>query len=396
MPCRFIQIPIELINYVKAKKLSGLQYSLWLFLYSLDPFGDRFVPIPSPEQIAIELNVCARSIQRAAQRLTDLDLFDFNVNTWCAKNTTSNKNSQRTKRSKCGQNDPWIETQTKRSPKGQKAPIDFPKTVHSKQSTASQTNTDKLDLSYKSETTSKQVNNQEPDLVIDFWVEDDIDSSTSLPNQDLKEGSNSAQVELKIKTESKNQPKNKEGGTSIEADLIFDGSLNKRSPINTGVTKDYKNNMVFIFKLFQSARFVCEEDHIIFYFLSRGLENPLIDLWDSVLYPEDPLCLREGYKDGDHAEEEEEKGDRSRENNFKIDYFDSLFRENNADSKLSGLLPTVSPSSYDPDTQHATPNTQIPRPWLISGKLDPKFVDWLAQKWSIKYGDNLHTARSNV
>ena len=60
MPASFIQIPIELINYVKAKKLSGLQYSLWLFLYSLDPFGDRFVPIPSPEAIASELNVCAR------------------------------------------------------------------------------------------------------------------------------------------------------------------------------------------------------------------------------------------------------------------------------------------------------------------------------------------------
>ena len=271
MPCRFIQIPIELINYVKAKKLSGLQYSLWLFLYSLDPFGDRFVPIPSPEQIASELNVCARSIQRAAQRLADLDLFDFNVNTWCAKNTTINKNSkqrtknqegdqllrnrgglnnnlligkkqdgsiktpsistsslgfgdksclsninninsslpdflrpsrQRTKRSKCGHSDPNVETQTKRSSKGQKDPIDSPKTVHSKQSTASQTNTDKLDLSYKrdkSDLSSKQINNQEPDLEVDFWVEDNIDNSTSLPNQDLKEGSNWGLVELKIK-----------------------------------------------------------------------------------------------------------------------------------------------------------------------------------------------------
>ena len=184
MSCRFIQIPIELINYVKAKKLSGLQYSLWLFLYSLDPFGDRFVPIPSPEQIAIELNVCARSIQRAAQRLADLDLFDFNVNTWCAKNTTINKNSQRTKRSKCGQKDPFVETQTKRSSKGQKDPIDSPKTVHSKQSDGSQTITDKLDLSYKRETASKQVNDKEPDLEVDFWVEDNIDNSTSLPNQD--------------------------------------------------------------------------------------------------------------------------------------------------------------------------------------------------------------------
>ena len=242
MPCRFVQIPIELIDYVKAKKLSGLQYSLWLFLYSLDPFGDRFVPIPSPEQIAIELNVCARSIQRAAQRLADLDLFDFNVNTWCAKNTTSNKNNTRTKRSECGQNDPYVASPTKRSPLGQKAPIDSPNPATSKQSTAFQTYTNKLDLSYKSETTSKQINNQEPDLEIDFWLEDNVDSSTSLPNQDLKEGSNSACVELKLEAN----------------------------------------------------------------------EN------------------------------------------------------------------------------------QAPRPWLIEGKLDPKFVEWLAQKWSIKYGDNLYTARANV
>ena len=130
--------------------------------------------------------------------------------------------------------------------------------------------------------------------------------------------------------------------------------------------------------------------------MQQNLKNPLIDLWDSALYPEDPLCLREGYKDGDRAEEEEEKGDRSRENNFKIDEFDANFRENNADSQLSRLPSPLSPSFSLSNGHWPMANVQIPRPWLISGKLDPKFVEWLAQKWSAKYGDILHTARSNV
>ena len=75
----FVQIPFELINYVRSLKLSGTQYDLWLYLYSRDPYGDRFVEIPSPAEIAVELGVNSRTIQRAAQRLQDADLFDFAI-----------------------------------------------------------------------------------------------------------------------------------------------------------------------------------------------------------------------------------------------------------------------------------------------------------------------------
>ena len=78
----FVQIPIDLIQYARSLNLSGTQYDLWLYLWSKDPFGDRFVNLSSPEEIAAELGANKRTIQRAAQRLSDVDLFDFQVEQW--------------------------------------------------------------------------------------------------------------------------------------------------------------------------------------------------------------------------------------------------------------------------------------------------------------------------
>jgi hypothetical protein len=110
----FVQIPIDLIKYVRSLKLSGTQYDLWLYLWSKDPWGDRFVEISSPEVIAAELGVNPRTIQRAAQRLQDADLFDFQIEAWKCRNTTCStpintsdkKIRVRTKRSNPGQKDP--------------------------------------------------------------------------------------------------------------------------------------------------------------------------------------------------------------------------------------------------------------------------------------------------
>lgn len=35
-------------------------------------------------------------------------------------------------------------------------------------------------------------------------------------------------------------------------------------------------------------------------------------------------------------------------------------------------------------------------PWVIDGKLDPNFRDWLAGKWLAEYGKDIHTQRANV
>jgi hypothetical protein len=82
----FVQIPSELIAYVRSLKLTGTQYDLWLYLYSLDPYGDRFVEIPPPKEIAEVLKVDYRTIERAAQRLVDCNLFEFQIERWKAKN----------------------------------------------------------------------------------------------------------------------------------------------------------------------------------------------------------------------------------------------------------------------------------------------------------------------
>ena len=200
MPASFIQIPIDLIRYVSERKLSGLQYRLWLHLFALDPFGDRYVPIPSPEEIALELGVCARSISRAAQRLIDLDLFDFNVNSWSAKNTIINKSgkkSPRTKRSNFGQKDPGCTNETKKSDSRQKDPTDKPGATNNRHSEPSHTVSDlKQTLSYESEGQENKANIEDIEPIADYWLEDEVDCTTLVKSEDLKEGSNSARVEL--------------------------------------------------------------------------------------------------------------------------------------------------------------------------------------------------------
>ena len=88
----FAQIPLELIRHVRKLRLSGAEYDLWLYLWELDPFGDRWVEIPTPSEIARQLNVDRRTIQRASNTLQEFGLFEFEIKRWRVKNTTvSNK-----------------------------------------------------------------------------------------------------------------------------------------------------------------------------------------------------------------------------------------------------------------------------------------------------------------
>lgn len=128
----FVQIPIDLIGYVRSLKLTGAQYELWLYLWELDPYGDRWVEVPSPDAIAQFLKVSARTITRATQRLQDCKLFDFNIERWKCRNTTvsakthnfsTDKNIRvRTKRSQCGQFDPSADKKIPVSADGSNCP----------------------------------------------------------------------------------------------------------------------------------------------------------------------------------------------------------------------------------------------------------------------------------
>lgn len=84
----FAQIPLDLIRHVRTLKLSGAEYDLWLYLWELDPFGDRWVEIPPPSEIAKHLNVDRRTVQRASSALQEFGLFEFEIKKWRIKNTT--------------------------------------------------------------------------------------------------------------------------------------------------------------------------------------------------------------------------------------------------------------------------------------------------------------------
>jgi DNA-binding MarR family transcriptional regulator len=75
----FVTIPCSVIEYVRTLKLTGTQYAFWLYLLVLDPYGDRWIEVPSPSELAPVFKVDIRTLQRAAQRLDDADLFEFEV-----------------------------------------------------------------------------------------------------------------------------------------------------------------------------------------------------------------------------------------------------------------------------------------------------------------------------
>jgi len=128
----FVQIPVWLIDYILTLKLSGTQYALLLYLWTIDPYGDRWHDIPPPEEIAAVLNVDARTVQRAAQRLQDCELFELQIKRWRVRNTTLSARSpdfppgkgiqMRTKRSKSPKVDLFVQNRIKMSENGQMDP----------------------------------------------------------------------------------------------------------------------------------------------------------------------------------------------------------------------------------------------------------------------------------
>lgn len=148
---KFVQIPIALIRKIRSFKLSGTQHALWLLLCELDPFGDRWVNLPSPSEIAEILEVDTRTIERAAHRLSDLGLFDFQVKSWRGKNNNGSKIASKfssekgIQSSESGQDDPildkTIQFPTKRSNSGQPDPNQEPKPLSSEDPKLSHTTT---------------------------------------------------------------------------------------------------------------------------------------------------------------------------------------------------------------------------------------------------------------
>jgi hypothetical protein len=81
-----VQIPTELLRLVRSHRLTSAEYSFWLYLCEIAPSGD-FTDIPPPEDIARELRINPRTVERAARRLSDLNLFTFQTKSWRASNS---------------------------------------------------------------------------------------------------------------------------------------------------------------------------------------------------------------------------------------------------------------------------------------------------------------------
>jgi len=121
-----------MIDYILTLKLSGTQHALLLYLWKLDPYGDRWQEIPPPEEIALLLGVDPRTVQRAAQRLQDCELFELQIKRWRVRNTTVSATSphfspgkgiqMRTKRSRSPKVDLFVQNRIKMSENGQMDP----------------------------------------------------------------------------------------------------------------------------------------------------------------------------------------------------------------------------------------------------------------------------------
>jgi hypothetical protein len=154
---KFVQIPIALLRKIRSFKLTGTQHDLWLLLCEFDPFGDRWIDVPPPSELATLLGVDARTVERAARRLQDLGLFDFQIKNWKVKNSKGSKSlgdfstDNGIDLSDFRQIDPKsdksIQNPTKRSKIGSKDPNDSLKPSPSKASDHSHTTTDNTDNS---------------------------------------------------------------------------------------------------------------------------------------------------------------------------------------------------------------------------------------------------------
>ncbi len=85
----YAKIPTEALAI--ARQLTRSQFAVWTYLWEIDPFGNRLCDIPNPESIAQALGIHERTITRATERLEELNLFTFRINSWQAKNLFGTK-----------------------------------------------------------------------------------------------------------------------------------------------------------------------------------------------------------------------------------------------------------------------------------------------------------------
>lgn len=88
---RFVQIDSALLNQLLDAKLSATEWSLYMYLIDLDPFGDRQRDLPKPTDIMMRLGIKKTAFYTAMARLRELNLYEIDATTVRGRNPNGTK-----------------------------------------------------------------------------------------------------------------------------------------------------------------------------------------------------------------------------------------------------------------------------------------------------------------
>lgn len=91
----FLQLDDSVVEILMSDQLTKTDYRLFLYLFKLERWGDRFVELPSQSEIALCLGVCRETINQSQARLQNLGLFDFKITGWKVKNLVAPRSNDK-------------------------------------------------------------------------------------------------------------------------------------------------------------------------------------------------------------------------------------------------------------------------------------------------------------
>jgi DNA-binding Lrp family transcriptional regulator len=142
----FYQTPNHMAVKAIQAKLTSADWCVWSYLQMIDPFGDRFVDIPNPQEIAETVGLSEKSVKRSIHKLEELGFYDTQIIAMKGKNLAGKSIRadkkldkvvpKKTKLSEtgqsCPQKDKVVPKKTKLSETGQSCPNQPPEPSPSK------------------------------------------------------------------------------------------------------------------------------------------------------------------------------------------------------------------------------------------------------------------------
>lgn len=150
----YYQVPNWAAKKAIAAKLTGADWCVWSYLQMIDPFGDRLMSCPVPEEIAKEVSLSEKQVKRSLNKLEEMGFWEFKVTTWKGRNLATPRKSRskdktvqsETDLSESGQNCPsldrFVQSETDLSAKRQSCPNQEPELSSDKGFKIPQTYTD--------------------------------------------------------------------------------------------------------------------------------------------------------------------------------------------------------------------------------------------------------------